>query len=243
MSAAAPGERVLGDVPRPDSAAGLPDHRALVPTWPHLLFRELLAVLLALLLLLVASLAFDAPLEDPADPARTPNPAKAPWYFVGLQELLGTFDPWIAGVAVPLVIVFGLCAIPYLDPTRTAPGEYAPRRRPIASAIFLAGLTTWFVLIAVGSWFRGPGWAWVWPGGVPADGAHAARSLPNAAGIPLVLAFLGGGGALAVRLAARVPGLAGARRWIFVLLLLAMAAVLLRIAMRLSFGIRHVVSF
>lgn len=239
------GERVLGKVTGPDSAAAPPRHGGLVPTWPHLLFRELIAALLALLVLMVAALVFDAPLEDPADPARTPNPAKAPWYFVGLQELLATFDPWVAGVAVPLVIVFGLAAVPYLDPGREGTGEYSLRRRPLATGVFLAGLATWFALIAVGLWFRGPGWAWVWPGGgaAPAGGEESVRSLPNAVGIPLALAFLGGGGAWIHRRAGRIAGLTGARRWIFTLLALAMAATLARVALRLVFGIRHVGSF
>lgn len=244
MSAAARGERVLGRVQRADSAAEPPEHDDMIPTWPHLLFRELLAALLGVLVLLVAAMAFDAPLEDPADPARTPNPAKAPWYFVGLQELLATFDPWVAGVAVPLVIVFGLAAIPYLDPARSAAGGYSLRRRPLATAIFLTGLVTWFALIAIGLWFRGPGWAWVWPGSPAAAAAgETARSLPNAVGVPIVLAFLGGGGALVWRRAGQVPGLTGARRWIFTLLVLAMAGTLLRVALRLAFGVRQPGSF
>jgi hypothetical protein len=244
VSAAARGGRALGDVARADSAAPPPEHDDLVPAWPHLFFRELLAALLAVLLLVLASLAFDAPLEDPADPARTPNPAKAPWYFVGLQELLATFDPWVAGVAVPLVIVLGLAAVPYLDPARSAEGGYSLRRRPFGSAIFLTGLVTWFALIAIGLWFRGPGWAWVWPGGTAAAGAgEATRSLPNAAGTPVALAFLAGGGWLIWRRAGRVPGLTGARRWILTLLVLAMVATLLRVALRLAFGVRHLGSF
>jgi len=243
VSAPGRGERVLGDVARADSAAPPPDHGALVPSWPHLFFRELLAVLLALIVLGTAALLFDAPLENPADPAHTPNPAKAPWYFVGLQELLATFDPWVAGVAVPVLIVFGLVAVPYLDPAKQAAGGYDVRRRPLASAIFLTGLTAWFVLIAVGLWFRGPGWAWTWPGAAPSAAGEVTRALPNAVGIPVTLAFLGGGGAMVFRLAGRVAGLTGPRRWLFTLLLLAMAGTLLRVLLRWLFGVRHLGSF
>ncbi|HMB71118.1 MAG TPA: hypothetical protein VKU85_17535 [bacterium] len=242
MSAPGRGERVLGDVSRADSAAPPPDHGAMAPAWPNLFFRELLAVLLAMIVLTTAALVFDAPLEEPADPAHTPNPAKAPWYFVGLQELLATFDPWVAGVAIPLVIVFGLIAVPYVDPARKAAGGYDVRGRPLASAIFLTGLTAWFALIAIGLWFRGPGWAWTWPGGSPAA-AETTRALPNLLGTPLALAFLAGGGALVFRRAGRVPGLTGPRRWLFTLLFLAMASVLLRVALRLLFGVRHLGSF
>ena len=83
-------------------------------------------------------------------------------------------------MAIPLVIIFGLCAIPYIDPTRTGQGHYAFRERPIASALFLAGLVGWFVLIAVGMWFLGPGWSWVWPWQASgAETAAAMRSLPS----------------------------------------------------------------
>jgi hypothetical protein len=194
---------------------------------------------------MVVSLVFDAPLEEPADPTRTPNPAKAPWYFVGLQELLVYFDPWMAGVGIPLIIIFGLCAIPYIDPTRTGMGIYAIRRRPMASAIFLVGLVGWFLLIAIGLWFRGPGWAWVWPGatGVHSQPTGASRSLPNLVGVPLVLAFFGGGGMLIVRRARAWPGFTPARRWIFALLLLAMIGTVIKIIFRLAFDLQYVVSF
>ena len=88
------------------------------PVWPDLLWRELLMALTVISLLFGISLLFDAPLEGIADAAHTPNPAKAPWYFAGLQELLVYFDPWIAGVSIPGIILVALMAIPYLDPNR-----------------------------------------------------------------------------------------------------------------------------
>src|SRR5574341_1153657 len=87
-----------------------------VHTWPHLVRMEFLVALFVLVVLALWSLMIDAPLEEPANPTRTPNPSKAPWYFVGLQEMLVYFDPWIAGVVLPGLIIVGLMAIPYLDP-------------------------------------------------------------------------------------------------------------------------------
>ena len=79
-----------------------------IHTWPFLVRKEFLAVLLVMVLLLLWSIAFDAPLEEHSSPNLTPNPAKAPWYFLGLQELLVYFDPWIAGMILPIFIIIGL---------------------------------------------------------------------------------------------------------------------------------------
>jgi hypothetical protein len=217
-----------------------------ISTWPHLFFREVLAGLLFLVVLGLLAILVEAPLEEAANPLRTPSPAKAPWYFVGLQELMTYFDPWVAGVMIPLIIVIGLCAIPYLDPTRSGQGVYTVRERPLASAIFAAGVAGWLLLIAVGAWFRGPGWAWMWPwaagAGHPAA-AHAARSLPNWIGVPLVLAWFVGGGLWIVRRTAHLRGFTPGRRWWFALLLLAMAGTLVKIAAKLAFGIQYFVRF
>jgi cytochrome b/b6/petD-like protein len=216
-----------------------------VTAWPHLFFRELLAGLLFLVVLGVIAILCNAPLDDAANPLRTPSPAKAPWYFVGLQELLTCFDPWVAGVMIPLIIVVGLCAIPYIDPSRSGQGVYSVRERPFASAVFATGLAAWFLLIVAGEWFRGPGWAWVWPwaAGVSSHAALAPRSLPNLVGVPLVLAWFAGGGIWIVRSTAHLPGFTLGRRWWFAFLLLAMALVLLKIAARHVFGIQHLVRF
>lgn len=234
-------ERVLGTVTPPAGAAA-PPRPDLVPVWPNLLFRELLVTLGFLALLTALSLVVDAPLEDPADPSHTPNPAKAPWYFVGLQELLVYFDPWLAGAAIPLLIVLGLAAIPYVDPGREDVGVYTFRRRPLAVTVFLAGVAGWFALIAVGLWFRGPGWSWTWPGTAPADAAaEAARSFPAALGIPLVLAYAALGGWWIVRRTAAWRGFTTARRWTFALLFLAMAGTLAKILLHVLLGVRYVV--
>ena len=86
-----------------------------LPTWPYLVRKEFLAAIVCTIILIVWSILFDAPLEELSDPTVTPNPAKAPWYFLGLQEMLVYFDPWIAGVAFPMLIIIGLMAIPYID--------------------------------------------------------------------------------------------------------------------------------
>lgn len=216
----------------------------MVTVWPHLLFKELLVALGFVILLTVASVIFDAPLEEPADPMHTPNPAKAPWYFVGLQELLVYFDPWLAGVGIPILITIGLCLIPYLDPTRNDQGVYTVRRRPVASAIFITGIAGWFVLIAIGTWFRGAGWGWVWPGQATiAETSRGPWNLPNVVGVPLVIGWFLGGGAWIVRRTASWPGFTTWRRWTFALLLLAMAGTALKIVLRVVFDLRYVVSF
>jgi hypothetical protein len=151
-----------GPVPPPARSLGREDVDR-VHTWPHLLRVELLVTLAVLTFLMVIAIVLDAPLEQEADPARTPNPSKAPWYFLGLQELLVYFDPWIAGVALPTLIVLGLCAVPYLDVNPAGDGWYAWRPRRIALSLFWGGFALWLGLIVIGTFFRGPGWGWFWP--------------------------------------------------------------------------------
>lgn len=148
------------------SAAALPNEgpNQKIEVWPNLVVREYIGAILMLIFLVAWSILQNAPLEGIADPNVTPNPSKAPWYFLGLQELLVYFDPWIAGVLLPGVIVGGLIAIPYLEPDPNhGVGYYSVKDRPFASTIFLFGIAAWFVLIIVGVFFRGPNWAWYWP--------------------------------------------------------------------------------
>jgi len=146
--------------PVPDSGKRPPR----IHTWPFLIRMEVLATLAVMAILTVWSILVDAPLEQIADPARTPNPSKAPWYFLGLQEMLVYFDPWIAGVALPLLIIVGLCAIPYLDPNPEGSGYYCFKDRAFAIVTFMVGLVgLWIPLIVVGVFCRGPGWHWFWP--------------------------------------------------------------------------------
>lgn len=134
-----------------------------VEVWPHLIVREYVAAAACCLVIFAWSVWMDAPLEFLANPNVTPNPSKAPWYFVGLQELLVYFDPWIAGVLLPNMIIVGLMAIPYIDPSPKGVGYYSFRERPFANAMFLLGIAMWFTLIYIGYFCRGPNFAWFWP--------------------------------------------------------------------------------
>jgi hypothetical protein len=135
--------------------------------WPHLVYIEFICILLTMVVLMVLSVglfpSLDAPLEELASPDTTPNPMKAPWYFLGLQELLVYFDPWIAGVTLPVLIIMGLMAIPYIDPNPKGKGYYTFSERPIAVLTFLFGLALWYILIVIGVWLRGLDWQWYWP--------------------------------------------------------------------------------
>lgn len=155
------GRRVLGVVPGTPAAgtAKEPDSQQLVMTWPHLLVRHAVAALAVLLVVLVVSLIFNAPLGEIANPAVTPNPEKAPWYFVGLQELLSLMPPLVAGVLVPVFITFGLIALPYIDRN---PAQQT-RVRKVAVWTFSIFLVVFIVLTVIGFAFRGPDWDWVWP--------------------------------------------------------------------------------
>jgi menaquinol-cytochrome c reductase cytochrome b/c subunit len=110
-------------------------------------------------LLVVASVYIQAPLEEMANPSVTPHVAKAPWYFLGLQELLSYFNATVAGVLVIPVYLGGLILIPYIDRTPFK----AVRDRKTAWVFFLALMIGGLIVTFIGSFFRGPGWNWVWP--------------------------------------------------------------------------------
>ena len=133
--------------------------------WPYLLRVELLATVIVTVILMVWSITLNAPLEEPANPNLTMNPSKAPWYFLGLQEMLVYFDPWIAGVLMPTLIIVGLMAIPFIDTNPLGNGYYTFRQRKFAILAFCFGfLLLWSVMIVIGTFIRGPGWMWFWPG-------------------------------------------------------------------------------
>lgn len=188
-------------------------------TFPHVILREAIAFQILLIALVVLALLWDAPLEQLANPLLTPNPAKAPWYFLGLQELLHYFPPLVAGIIIPTLVVVALIVIPYFDinvqgePLWARNREHrlgivlavlavlavilvvfdawtvlAPTAAVAALVIYsysqppaensVAGylrtrpvswwVMTWFISVAivltlVGTFFRGPGWSWVWP--------------------------------------------------------------------------------
>jgi menaquinol-cytochrome c reductase cytochrome b/c subunit len=165
-----------GNVPTPKKGAA-DKHRllALVPpegiqrvereqgdrinVWPHLLVEEFVAMLVVSAALVVFSTFVNAPLRELANPNLTPNPSKAPWYFLGLQELLRYFHPLVAGISIPTFILVGLAAVPYLDRNpSTKPGD-----RKVAITLFTMLFMFGATLTIIGSFFRGPGYNWVWP--------------------------------------------------------------------------------
>jgi menaquinol-cytochrome c reductase cytochrome b/c subunit len=165
-----------GNIPEPKK--GAPDkHRllAIVPpegiqrvereqgdrvhTWPHLLLEEFIAMAILFAGLLVFSSLINAPLRELANPNLTPNPSKAPWYFLGLQELLRYFHPMVAGIVIPTFILVGLAAVPYVDRNPSIkPGD-----RKVAITLFTILFMFGAVLTIIGSFFRGPGYNWIWP--------------------------------------------------------------------------------
>ena len=190
-----------------------------VMSYPQLLLRGIIAFEVLTIVLVIVSLVWDAPLEQLANPLLTPNPAKAPWYFLGLQELLHYFPPLVAGILIPTLVVVALVVIPYFDVNIKGEPLWAEDRSRrflifivsigllmiflglyrawtiLAPTVIVAGLAivsylrlerpqrlmrflhvrplswwvmTWFIAVAltltiVGTFFRGPGWSWVWP--------------------------------------------------------------------------------
>jgi hypothetical protein len=132
--------------------------------WPYLVRIEFLAAVIVTVILFVWSILLDAPLEEPANPNLTMNPSKAPWYFLGLQEMLVYFDPWIAGVVMPSIIMVGLMAFPYVDSNPLGNGYYTIKHRRVALTMYGWGWLMWIILIFIGTFIRGPGWIWFWPG-------------------------------------------------------------------------------
>jgi menaquinol-cytochrome c reductase cytochrome b/c subunit len=188
-------------------------------TFPHLILREAIALEIVVVALVIVALFWDAPLEQLANPLLTPNPAKAPWYFLGLQELLHYFPPLVAGIIIPTLVVIALIVIPYFNINAQGEPFWAGNRRArlralllvlgglvivlaffdawttLAPTVFIGALLlysyllqpgarpfaeflrtrpiswwvmTWFIVVAVvltliGTFFRGPGWSWVWP--------------------------------------------------------------------------------
>jgi hypothetical protein len=130
-----------------------------VHTWPHLLLEEFIAMAILFAGLLVFSSLINAPLRELANPNLTPNPSKAPWYFLGLQELLRYFHPMVAGIVIPTFILVGLAAVPYVDRNPSIkPGD-----RKIAITLFTILFMFGAILTIIGSFFRGPGYNWIWP--------------------------------------------------------------------------------
>lgn len=143
-------------------AEKLEDEKVLV--WPDLVYTELIAMIVCTFILTIWAVGLKAPLEAPATSAKAPNPSKAPWYFLGLQEMLVYYDPWMAGVVLPTMIIVGLIAIPYIDYNQKGNGYFTFVERKFAVATFLIGfLIMWVTLIVLGTFLRGPNWNFFGP--------------------------------------------------------------------------------
>jgi len=135
-----------------------------VNVWPHLMAAEMVSLLVVLAAVTIFSIMVDAPLRELSNFNQTPNPSKAPWYFLGLQELLRYFHPQVAGVTIPTVIIIALFAAPYIDRNPST----SPDDRKLAIVLFSFFVLTFAVLTIIGMFFRGPGFNFVfpWEGGI-----------------------------------------------------------------------------
>ncbi len=135
-----------------------------VLVWPDLVYTELICMIVVTAVLLLWSILLKAPLEFAGSLVETPNPSKAPWYFLGLQEMLVYFDPWYAGVVLPSMVLVGLMAIPYIDFNKQGNGYYTIEQRSFAYIVFQIGfLEMWITLIVLGTLLRGPNWNFFGP--------------------------------------------------------------------------------
>ncbi|TMQ34522.1 MAG: hypothetical protein E6K70_07155 [Planctomycetota bacterium] len=135
-----------------------------VLVWPDLVYTELICMVVVTFLLVIWAVVLKAPLEQPATSAKAPNPSKAPWYFLGLQEMLVYYDPWIAGIVLPLMIIQGLITIPYIDFNQKGNGYFTFAQRKFAITVFMIGFVVmWVTLIVLGTFLRGPNWNFFGP--------------------------------------------------------------------------------
>ncbi len=215
-------------------------------TFPDLVYKELIAMLAAMAVLTLWSIRMDAPLKAMADPNWTENPAKAPWYFVGLQELLVYFDPWIAGVCVPALIIFGLAAIPYIDKNPEGVGVYTVKKRKLAVFLFLFGYILWFLLICIGQFFRGPSWQFYWPWEsweIEKTVEETLVNMSNPIGILILLAYFGVGLTLPALVCRDHFRRMGAPRYLIAWgLVWMMFFVVMKIILRLFFHIKYILT-
>ncbi len=250
-----------------------------VLVWPDLVYTEMICMILLTAFLIIWGVALPAPLEEPASAVKTPNPSKAPWYFLGLQEMLVYYDPWMAGVVLPSIILVGLMAIPYIDFNQKGNGYYTFNERKFAVVTFLFGfLPLWVGMIVLGTFIRGPNWNmfglyefWdvhklevannvnlsdlFWrdllhqtpprPGVEDGIGATVGKILLREwVGIALVLAYLMVLPPLLAATAFRrfFPKMGFLRYMVLAMLLLFMAALPLKMALRWAFNLKYIVA-
>ncbi|MBI2212550.1 MAG: cytochrome b N-terminal domain-containing protein [Acidobacteria bacterium] len=163
---------VMGVVKGPFNKVGnTPDNT--VFSWPNLFIAELFVFAVTLLVILVISMTFNAPLEAPANPTSPPNPSKAPWYFLGLQEMVSYSAFW-GGVGVPTIMVIALILLPYFDRGQNGVGVWFSRHRLLAVIIFTTLLVINLIFVIIGTFFRGPNWGFIIPWEQPA--AHGSAT-------------------------------------------------------------------
>ena len=237
-----------------------------VLTWPDLVYTELICMVVLTFVLIGWSILIAAPIEEPANPSATPNPSKAPWYFLGLQEMLVYFDPWLAGVVFPSLIIVGLMAIPYFDTNPKGNGYFTFKERSWEIMVFLFGfLILWVLLVVLGTFLRGPNWnffgpyeywdvhklealvnvnlsEYIWVKGLGV-GLPSNILVRESFGILLVLAYL----LLPPMLLAKTvfkgfyATLGPARYHVMVFLLLAMASLPIKMVLRWVFNLKYIV--
>ena len=215
-------------------------------TWPTLVVKEFLAAIFVTVGLLFYSYYVDAPVSELADPAHAENPAKAPWYFAGLQEQLVYFDPWYAGVVLPSIIVLGLILLPYLDNNPKGNGYFTFKERKFAIPVFVSGYVFWYLLIYVGTALRGPFWTFFWPW---QEWSHSfptpppLHNLPLPLGIALLIGFYGVGFAIPVLDKSDFFRKLGIIRYTIIMgLLLTMIGTAGKMILRLLFNIKYVIA-
>ena len=154
-----PRYRLLGVVEKEVEQKDRLDPHDEVFTWPHLLVRHVVVAAGTIAVVFLLAILFDAPLKEIANPNATPEVAKAPWYFAGLQELLSHFAPMVAGILIPGAALVWLFALPYIDRA----SDYRVRSRKFVVTVFTIVAVLALLLTIVGTFFRGPGWSWVPP--------------------------------------------------------------------------------
>jgi hypothetical protein len=227
-----------------------------VHVWPYLVRLEFLCALFVTIGLTVWSIVIDAPLEEAANPTKTPNPSKAPWYFLGLQDILVYFDPWFAGVIAPVLIIVGLMLIPYLDVNPKGNGYYTYHERKVAIWVYSFGfLVLWIALIIMGVFLRGPGWNLFMPWQYWDPHKVVALvnvDLPYALGVRTYnMAMLVGGGILSAYFALgtavyffmerkAIKNVGFLRMFIKIQLYLIMIGIVIKIVLRIGFNIKYI---
>jgi len=212
--------------------------------WPDLVIMEFLTAVALTVILIIWALLMNAPLLEAANPGISENPSKSPWYFVGLQELLVYFDPWIAGVMIPSIVIGGLIMIPYLDINPKGVAEYNFSLRKFAVINFIFGFSMWLILILIGYFLRGPNWQLYMPWESWETVKVAEEHLWNLnpyAGIICIIAYVSLGITASFPLKKELYKKTGLIRYAAIIsLILMMYAVPLKILLRLAFNIRYI---